>query len=327
MGILEGILLGAIQGISEFLPISSSGHLALFGDIILPEPASMDLFTEVFLHLGTLGAVLIVFAREAFPVFLSPFTAIPKFCGGGLAAARAHAPLRLLGLVFLASIPAACVGLLFEESVEALTKSPGIVALLLGCTGLILLAAEYSVRRRERTAPNAALNTMETESAPAAPSRLVSLGGRPVRNALGIGLAQAAAIFPGLSRSGLTISAARLLGCTREDAGVFSFLLFVPAIAGAALLQILKIISAAGGSAGGSDAFANGPAGDIIAQTAAAHSGASLFVPAYHIAGLLSSFVFGLLALTLLVRLLKAGRFHVFGWYCLAASLFWFVVL
>jgi len=285
MGVIEGILLGAIQGITEFLPISSSGHLVLFGEIILPGSAAMDPFTEVIFHLGTLGAVLIVFAREAFSVFLSPFTVIPLVRAQGRAAAAAYAPLRMLGLVLLATLPAAIFGLLFHAQVEAVTERPFVVALLLCGTGVILLASEWAARRYKSPAAD-----------PQAPSGKTIPG---AADALLIGLAQAAAILPGLSRSGLTISAARLAGLRRENAGVFSFLIFIPAIAGALLLQIYKL-------AGKSDVF---------------------FIPAYHIAGFLASFVFGLLALTLLVRFLKSGNFHLFGWYCLAAALVWIIIL
>jgi undecaprenyl-diphosphatase len=312
MGIIEGIILGAVQGISEFLPISSSGHLALFGDALLPDGVSMDLFTAVFLHLGTLGAVLIVFAREIFSVFLSPFTAIREYRKGGPAAALAHAPFRLFCLVALASIPVAAAGLLFESEVEALTATPSLVAILLGCTGVILLASEYCIQKRVRrlTGKDAALhnapnaddqNTGDQKTTPT------------LRDALIIGLAQAAAILPGLSRSGLTISAARLTGMRRENAGVFSFLLFIPAVAGATLLHALELIKELH-----YDGLYYVPATPVLYSPIPIS-----FVPEYHIAGLVSAFVFGLLALIFLVRLLKKGRFHYFGWYCLAAAIFW----
>lgn len=280
MGIIEGLILGAIQGVSEFLPISSSGHLALFGSIILPEGARMDLFTEVLLHLGTLIAVLIVFAREAIPVFLSPLGAIGVWRREGTAGLSRHAPLRLLGLVLLASIPAAVIGLLFEHDVEQLMGTPSIVALLLSVTGLALLGSHWLASRRAHP---------DSKAVPG------------IRDSILIGLAQALAILPGISRSGMTISTGLVRGLSREMAGVFSFLLFVPAIAGATLLQLLKLLKA--------------------------DSASAVFVPAYHLAGFASALIFGLIALTLLVRLLKAGRFHWFGWYCLAAALVWSIAL
>lgn len=292
MGIIEGIILGAIQGISEFLPISSSGHLALFGSLILPANSSMDMFTEVLLHLGTLAAVLVVFAREAFPVFLSPLTAIPLWKREGRVGLRRHAPLKLLGLILLASIPAAIVGLLFEERIERLMGEPTIVAILLAVTGLVLLGAHWF---RSRCAPS----TDKTK-----PS---------VRDAVWIGISQSIAVLPGISRSGMTISAGLVRGLSRETAGVFSFLLFVPAIAGATLLQIFKLLR-------------SGLASELFVPTCTGMS-TSVFLPAYHIAGFVSSLVFGFVALSLLVRLLKAGRFHWFGWYCLAAALMWTITL
>ncbi|MDR2735086.1 MAG: undecaprenyl-diphosphate phosphatase [Spirochaetota bacterium] len=301
MGVIEGILLGAIQGVTEFLPISSSGHLVLLGELILPGSASMDPFTEVVFHLGTLGAVLIVFAREVFSVFLSPLTVIPEMRANGRAALCTYAPLRLFGLVLLATIPIAVAGLLFHTQAEEITQRPDVVALLLGCTGVILLVSEWTQRKKAG----------EAQSDP----QIIS--GKTIPTALDaliIGLAQAAAILPGLSRSGLTISAARLTGLRRENAGVFSFLIFIPALAGALLLQIYTLVH---GSA----------SADMAASTLTVSYPGALFIPAYHIAGFLSSFVFGLLALILLVRFLKSGNFHLFGWYCLAAALLWIIIL
>jgi undecaprenyl-diphosphatase len=293
VGIIEGILLGAIQGVTEFLPISSSGHLVLFGELILPGSGAMDPFTEVVFHLGTLGAVLIVFAREVFSVFLSPLTVIPQIRENGRAALCAYAPLRMLGLVLLATLPIAITGLFFHNEAEALTERPGTVALLLGVTGVILLVSEWAAGRFAKNSQAAPQDGKTTPS---------------VADALIIGLAQAAAILPGLSRSGLTISAARLTGIRRENAGVFSFLIFIPALAGALLLQIYKLMRGAASA-------------DFAGESGI------LFIPAYHIAGFLSAFVFGLLALTLLVRFLKSGNFHLFGWYCLAAALLWIIIL
>ncbi len=300
MGIIEGLILGAIQGVSEFLPISSSGHLALFGSIILPEGARMDLFTEVLLHLGTLVAVLIVFAREAIPVFLSPLGAIGVWRREGTAGLSRHAPLRLLGLVLLASIPAAVIGLLFEHDVEQLMGTPSIVALLLSVTGLALLGSHWLASRRAHP---------DSKAVPG------------IRDSILIGLAQALAILPGISRSGMTISMGLVRGISREMSGVFSFLLFVPAIAGATLLQVLKLVKSAGETSISASLLP-----DPIFILFGNHT-ASGFVPAYHLAGFASALIFGLIALTLLVRLLKAGRFHWFGWYCLAAALVWSIAL
>ncbi len=300
MGILEGLILGAIQGISEFLPISSSGHLVLFGDIILPNHASMDLFTEVLLHLGTLAAVLIVFSREAFPVFLSPFSAIKAWKRNGRAGLLQHAPLKLLGLVLLASIPAAVIGLLFEHEIEKLVGAPSVVALLLAVTGLVLLGSHWLASHRSGKRDKAIPGVTDT---------------------ILIGLAQAFAILPGISRSGMTISMGLVRGISREMSGVFSFLLFVPAIAGAALLQILKLLKSTGETSISASLLP-----DPIVALFGNHT-ASGFIPAYHISGFLGAFVVGLAALTLLLRLLKAGRFHWFGWYCLAAALVWTIAL
>lgn len=264
MTIWDGVWAGLIQGLTEFLPVSSSGHLVLLGK-------NMTLFSEVVFHAATLLAVLVVFFHEAAGVFFSPLTAaIEKKQTGEIKKQKSN--LQLLLIIITASIPAALLGLLLHDQLEALLQHPAkqtITGLLLLVTGAVLLSTRF-IRNRERF-------------------------DRPgLLQGVLIGTAQAAALLPGISRSGMTIAAAVHLGIKRQFAGVFSFLLSVPAVAGATLLQIKKV--------------AENPA-------------ASGFLPAYHIAGFLAAFLSGLIALKLLLAVVRSGRLHWFSGYCAAAGL------
>lgn len=206
--------LGALQGLGEFLPISSSGHLIvvpwLFG---WPD---QSLAFDVALHLGTLAAVAYAFAGDWIRLFRGFFA--------GLAQGQpfAHPDGRLLGLLALASVPGAVAGLLLDEWAETVFRSP----LLVGCTMALMGGVLWVADRRARAAG--------PEPDP------VSL-----RDAILIGCAQALALVPGVSRSGATISAALFLGHRREEAARFSFLLATPITFGAAALKAPEVLRAA----------------------------------------------------------------------------------
>ncbi|RMF66079.1 MAG: undecaprenyl-diphosphate phosphatase [Calditrichaeota bacterium] len=210
----HAILLGLIQGLTEFLPVSSSGHLVL-AQAVLGIHNSNIVF-EVFAHFGTLLAVLTIFKQEIRLLFKG-LKAIVSF--------RFHRPrpepeddegrgLQLLGLLVVGTVPAAVVGYLFESSFEEAFSHPQFVCWSLLVTGAILLLSRLA---RERVSVFS-----------------------PLR-ALGVGVAQIFAILPGISRSGTTISAAMLLGVERVEAARFSFLLAVPLIFGATLLKSLEL--------------------------------------------------------------------------------------
>lgn len=219
MGVLEAILLGVIQGLTEFLPISSSAHLLivpwLFG---WPEPG---LAFNVALHLGTLVAVVTYFWRD--------LVAMAAGLLRGLRTRRWTADLdaRLALIIAIGSIPAAVAGFLGSDALDAYFHSGGggdraimVSALLLIGLGLLLALAEWLARhRRELSDVNA-------------------------WDGIVVGLAQALALLPGVSRSGSTITAGLFLGLRREAAARFSFLLGVPAIAGAGLLEGVKLLQA-----------------------------------------------------------------------------------
>ncbi len=202
---VQAVILGLIQGLTEFLPVSSSGHLVLAQRLLgLREPV---LTFDIALHLGTLVAVIIFFRRDIAGI-------VQGILGRG---AERTSYTRLLLLIILGSLPTAVVGLAFKDTFEAMFASVTAVGVSLLITGALLLAAGLAGRPRRDLA--------ETRS----------------WHALLIGLAQGLAITPGISRSGSTISTALLLGLKRELAVRFSFLLSIPAILGAVALQVLDL--------------------------------------------------------------------------------------
>jgi undecaprenyl-diphosphatase len=209
MNALQAIILGIVQGATEFFPISSSGHLVLVPWTLgWPEPGVLF---DTVLHWGTLLAVVVYFAADLWVLIRAWF--------GSLVQRKiATAEARIAWLIIIATIPAAVIGYLFESYFEQLFSSPVAVGVFLAMTGLILAVGEVFYQRiRKRATPR-------------------------VSDALVIGLAQAAAIAPGLSRSGLTITAGMFRGMKREAAARFSFILSVPIILGAGLAQIVKAL-------------------------------------------------------------------------------------
>jgi undecaprenyl-diphosphatase len=210
MDYLIAIIYGAVQGLGEFLPISSSGHLVLLHKL-LPVPFSNDLAFDVTLHLGTLVAVLWFFKQDIIDLIKSWFGSF-KNLPAGLN--------DLSWLVLLATIPAAVIGKLFGDKVETAFGQPVYVALMLALVGVLFLVAEKFAKQEQELSAF-----------------------RPGK-ALLIGCAQALALFPGTSRSGITIIAALGLGLKREAAVRFSFLLSIPIITGAAVLKVPELLRA-----------------------------------------------------------------------------------
>lgn len=202
MPIYQALVLGLVQGLSEFLPISSSAHLTLTPWIFgWKDPG---LAFDVALHLGTLVAVLWYFRAE--------WVALTRSGFGILERRRVETPeeWRVVFLV-VATIPVAVAGILLEEKAETAFRSPGLIALMLMLMGIALWVVD------RQCATDRTLGTMRW------------------RDAVFIGVAQAFALIPGVSRSGTTITGARLLRLDRQSAAVFSFLLSMPATAGAAV--------------------------------------------------------------------------------------------
>lgn len=211
---VEAIVLGAVQGLTEFLPVSSSGHLVLFQNLFgLKEP---ELLFDICLHVGTLMAVIIVFYREILDI-LSALFQIPgrmKMAGGLKRLCETDESIRMALLIVVGSIPTAAIGLLFKEITDQLFGSITVVGFMLLVTGTLLWLTR-NLRSDGRSVRRTTL-----------------------KDALLIGIVQGLAILPGISRSGATIATALFLGVDRKVAGRYSFLLSIPAIVGALVLGL-----------------------------------------------------------------------------------------
>jgi undecaprenyl-diphosphatase len=254
---LEALVLGVVQGATEYLPVSSSGHLVIAQHLLgFTEPA---LLFDIVLHLGTLVAVVWYYRHDLQGLVRHSLLGLRELLAGGSATVvQAKYPCsRLAVLIVIGTIPTAVIGLTFEEAFESLFVSVRATGTMLMVTGLILVS-----------------------------SRLAPSDGR------GIGqmrVAQGLAITPGISRSGATIATALLLGIERETAARYSFLLSIPSIVGALLLEL----------------------GD---------SGSDVAFPSLGV-GFLAALVTGYACLTLLVYLVKRGRLAWFAPYCIALGL------
>jgi undecaprenyl-diphosphatase len=211
---IEAVVLGVVQGLTEFLPVSSSGHLVLFQHLFgLVEP---ELLFDVCVHVGTLAAVLVVFYRDILNL-LSTLVRLPGLARaeGGVGALFAnHREFRLMVMIVLGCVPTAVLGVLFAKMAEQLFGTVWLVGAALMVTGTFLWFT-----KNQKTATR-------------------TIGQMKLKDALLIGLVQGLAIVPGISRSGATISAALYLGVDRELAGRYSFLLAIPAILGALVLGL-----------------------------------------------------------------------------------------
>ena len=219
MDILQGIIIGIVQGLTEFLPVSSSAHLVFIQKLLGVESS---LAFDTFLHLGTLIAVLWFFRYDIIKMLKSWWLSIGDILQGRFSEGFYEDPYkRLAWYVILATIPVGIVGVLFEDSVDALFSGALYVpAFFLFVTGTILYLSQ------RMTSGEINYNTITK------------------KEALFMGLGQACAILPGLSRSGTTIAAGLTIGLDKEFAAKFSFILSIPAILGAFILQAKDIGSA-----------------------------------------------------------------------------------
>jgi undecaprenyl-diphosphatase len=261
---VQALVMGVVQGLTEFLPVSSSGHL-----IIVPylfgwnDPFITSLAFTVMIHLGTLAALLVYFA----PDWL-------RLVPAGLAAIRDRSvegdpDRRLALLIATATIPAAIVGFVLNDVIEERVRQVGLVATMLVIGGAILWLADRTGRR----------------------DRNISSLTFPI--ALGIGAAQAIALIPGISRSGISISAGLFAGLDREAAARFSFLMATPITAGAGLFELRKLVA--------------GQAGVSVELVPLA-------------IGMLSACISGLLAISWLLRFLRSRSTTVFVAYRVAVA-------
>ena len=250
MTFFEAIILGIVQGLTEFLPVSSSGHLeltkAIVGDNSLPEESLM---LTVLLHAATALSTIVIFRKDI------------KELLSGLFQFKNNEEFQYSFKIVLSMIPAAAVGVLFEEEIEQLFGGQILlVGVMLLLTGTLLFLADK------------AKNTLKDVS---------------TKNAVLIGIAQAIAILPGISRSGATISTSVLLGIDRQKAARFSFLMVLPLILGKMAKDLL------------SGDLANTEADTLIL-----------------VAGFIAAFVSGLLACQWMISLVKRSQLKYFSFYC-----------
>jgi len=254
MNLWQGILLGLVQGLTEFLPVSSDGHLALIGHVAGVHTPGV--FVEVALHVATLGSILVVYGRRFWRLSINVLKRQPE-------------ALRYAGVLIIGMIPAGLVGLFLQHMIERAFQSLWAAGVGFLVTGALL----WSTRNRTVVGAGA------TEPTP---------GG-----ALIIGLTQAFAPLPGVSRSGTTIASGLWVGLGPVAAADFSFLMAIPLIAGAGLVE------------------ARHASVDIVQVGA---------VPL--LAGCLVAFLSGVFAIRFLIAMLRRGRFFVFAPYCFAIGLF-----
>ena len=257
--IMNMLLLAVVQGLTEFLPVSSSGHLVLFQHFLGVREG--DVFFDIILHVGTLGSILLVYRREILRLL--------KFD---------RAATGYLVSLAVGTLPAVIVGFLFKTRIEELFHSPQFAAVGLVITSAVLLSTRFSCSSE----------TLDASWEPRAPVP---------QHALLIGLAQAFAILPGISRSGSTIAAALWMGLPRAEAARFSFLLSIPAVGGALVLQLMD-----------GPAVSHGETGRLL------------------LAGL-TAFAIGLLAIRWTALAVVQAYFWKFSFYCLAVGTAVMVVL
>ncbi|NQU33923.1 MAG: undecaprenyl-diphosphate phosphatase [Bacteroidetes bacterium] len=214
MNIVDTIILGIVQGLTEFLPVSSSGHLVISKTLLNVD--SPGIFMEISLHLGTMLAICAVFWKDIYLIFKDLKSSFSKLISrrnvGDILKEDRHT--RLFLMVLVATVPTAIIALLFEEQFERFFSAPALAGAMLIVTGTILWFTKN-------------IKTNELEEKPISFLRAII-----------IGAVQGMAITPGISRSGTTIAAATFMGVNRSSAAKFSFLLSIPAILGAVVTKL-----------------------------------------------------------------------------------------
>lgn len=250
MTIFQAVILGIVQGLGEFLPISSSAHLVLIPWLLGWKDPGLTF--DVALHMGTLLAVVLYFWKDWLGLLRGALNRRPS------------TEKRLFWYLVIATVPGAIIGLALEKKAETVFRSPLLIGIMLIVMGILLYLGD---RKRQ-------LRTMDTMT---------------LMDALLIGLSQALAIIPGVSRSGSTMTVARWLSMTREDAARFSFLMSTPIIMGAGVLSMR-------------------------------HLQVTDFNLAFAV-GVISSFIVGMLSISFLLKYLKTSNFKVFVGYRLLVGL------
>ncbi len=262
MEIYQAVILGVLQGLTEFLPVSSSGHLVL-GQLFFGITESSLAF-NISVHMGTLGAVVLVYFADIRGMVVSVLSSMGKMIKRQPVAIKSDAHLKLALFIAAGSVPTALIGMGLKKFEAILFTSGLLVGAMLIVTGTILWISR-GFYRSEKT--GAFLD---------------------VKRSLIIGVSQGLAVIPGISRAGTTIACGMFCGLDRQTAAKFSFLLSIPAILGAQLISILESLKQ------------------------------GIQFDAAMVYGTLVAFVSGLMALKLLIKLVHAGKFHLFAPYCWA---------
>lgn len=271
MSWLQALILGIVQGLTEYLPVSSSGHLEI-GKVLLGEGAEVGGLTfDIVVHVATVLATLVILYKEVFWIFKGLFNK-PVKKGDGLLSYLNDEQKYALNII-ISMIPVGVVGLCFKDSIEALYANnilPVVGCCLLVTAALLALTHFYKPQAKESISP---------------------------LHSFMIGIAQAVAVLPGLSRSGSTIATGLLLGNSKEKLAQFSFLMVIPPILGEALLDFKHIIA---------------PSAEYLAEHAAAEPIGLLPL----LVGFLAAFISGCFACKLMIALVKKCKLIYFAIYC-----------
>jgi len=253
MGIIDAIILGIVQGLTEFLPVSSSGHLEIAKELLSVSEQEQNLLMTIVLHAATALSTIIIFRKDITTII------------AGLFQFKWNEEAQFSVKIILSMIPAAIVGLFFEDEIESLFGGQIIlVGSMLLLTGLLLFLADKAKKTDKKVS---------------------------ILNSILIGIAQAIAILPGISRSGATICTSVLLGVDREKAARFSFLMVVPLILGKMAKDMLS--------------------GDLATES-------TNILPL--IFGFIAAFITGLVACKWMIRLVKKSQLKYFAYYCFAVG-------
>ncbi|MFN2353130.1 MAG: undecaprenyl-diphosphate phosphatase [Desulfopila sp.] len=258
MEVVKAVVLGVVQGLTEFLPISSSGHLVIGSEILAFQDKGVAF--DVFVHIGTLFSVVVVFRHEIAAMIAAPFYYL-----AGNREENVISDLKWDLLVIISVLPAVVVGLFFKDAIEVIFSSLPVVFVMLFITGILMIVSRF----------------LPTRNVPLRKS-----------HAFYIGCAQAMAILPGLSRSGSTIFAGMAMGVDRQVVARFSFIMSIPAILGALVLQLNGVVD-------------NPPTMESLFSI---------------IAGTLAAAISGYFAIVLLLDIVRRNRLQWFGYYCLVLS-------
>ena len=254
MGIIEAVILGIVQGLTEFLPVSSSGHLEIAKELLSISEQEQNLLMTIVLHAATALSTIIIFRKDITTII------------AGLFQFKWNEEAQFSVKIILSMIPAAIVGLFFEEEIESLFGGQIVlVGSMLLLTGLLLFLADKAKKTDKKVS---------------------------ILKSILIGIAQAIAILPGISRSGATICTSVLLGVDREKAARFSFLMVVPLILGKMAKDMLS--------------------GDLATES-------TNILPL--IFGFIAAFITGLVACKWMIRLVKKSQLKYFAYYCFAVGI------